>query len=567
MSKLQDFNADFDELRRNELRANELLFGRLSDDAERRALYDELEDAGYPPLRFLSLAGDGQGDAFLLAGPDQVRAALRLGSVRPYAELPSGGQFMLGLDEPARHDPQNLAAQRALKFTREEIADCARLAVERALVWPQKVQQFDLVQDFAEQVGLRFVALLFGLRAQAHGPLQVVMSAAYRQLCFQIVGRHFVADQPPLPADPARVAKYQKELIAELLWTLNRKPEEREEREEREDGAPAPNAVQQLVKEAKSDEAAVMMIALGLMAGTIGNVCAAVTIVLHAWLGDEAQRAKAAALAHAGDVNGLQAMIKTELRRMPPAPFLARVATPKFLKAAKLTQEVPEGALLLLAMGAEADPALLFGDGPAGGFAHRCIGEHLAWELVRQAVAAALRLPGLAKRIDPHGGQPLPLVKRWGAICERFPVQHARDRLCRQQPLYVVLPIKPPVEDNARILERLTRDGAYVVEDALRHSKHVHFAWFNLVENRTHLAMTTVFDGDFDAYIRHFALKVPLFDKQFDYLDCDQPTPIREHPNEFVATIKRYHRPPLAGYFFSAYPQTVVHDVLRSAQP
>ena len=146
-------------------------------------------------------------------------------------------------------------------------------------------------------------------------------------------------------------------------------------------------------------------------------------------------------------------------------------------------------------------------------------------------------------------------------------MQHRRAQKLVQQPLYVVLPIKPPVEENARILMRLTRDGAHVVEEALRKSRHVHFAWFNLAENGTHLAMTTVFDGDFDAYIRHFALTVPLFDTQFKYLDCDQPTPITKYPNEFVATIKRYNPPPLGGYFFSAYPTTTVADVLREDGP
>ena len=95
----------------------------------------------------------------------------------------------------------------------------------------------------------------------------------------------------------------------------------------------------------------------------------------------------------------------------------------------------------------------------------------------------------------------------------------------------------------------------------------MHFAWFNLVENRTHLAMTTVYDGDFDAYVRHFALTVPLFDIQFDYLDCNLPRPISQHPDAFVETIRRYNRAPLGGYFYSAYPAATVSDVMRDVRP
>jgi hypothetical protein len=101
------------------------------------------------------------------------------------------------------------------------------------------------------------------------------------------------------------------------------------------------------------------------------------------------------------------------------------------------------------------------------------------------------------------------------------------------------------------------------VERALMDARNVHFAWFGLVENETHLAMYTVYDGDFDAYVEHFALKVPLFDEQFRYLDGAPPTPIRLHPKEFVDMIRKYNREPLGGYFYSAYPQAGVAGILQ----
>ena len=85
-----------------------------------------------------------------------------------------------------------------------------------------------------------------------------------------------------------------------------------------------------------------------------------------------------------------------------------------------------------------------------------------------------------------------------------------------------------------------------------------------LVENDDCLALSTVFDGDFDAYVEHFASKVPLFDEQFKYLEDAPPTPIAEHPKEFVEVIRRNDRTPLAGYFFSAYPTVSVAEIKNS---
>ena len=256
------------------------------------------------------------------------------------------------------------------------------------------------------------------------------------------------------------------------------------------------------------------------------------------------------------------------MRARPPSPFLARVAVADMPVRTAGGHEVvaPAGSHLLLAMGADtpADPAFLFGgavDDPR--FPHSCVGRHLALPLVHETVRQVLRLPGLARFIDPATQRPAPLAKRWGAICESFPLRFQRDRLLNQQPLCVVLPIKEPVAENAQKLKLLTRAGAPVVEQALMDAQNVHFAWFGLVENETHLAMYTVYDGDFDAYVEHFALKVPLFDEQFKYLEGAPPTPVRLYPKEFVDMIRKYNRDPLGGYFYSAYPQVGVAAILH----
>jgi hypothetical protein len=89
----------------------------------------------------------------------------------------------------------------------------------------------------------------------------------------------------------------------------------------------------------------------------------------------------------------------------------------------------------------------------------------------------------------------------------------------------------------------------------LKDARHVHFAFFQFLENDTKLALFTVFDRDFDSYIAHFALEIgPLFDKIFEHIVDAPPLPVDEFPREFVDTIRRYNQPPAGGYFFSAYP-------------
>ena len=218
---------------------------------------------------------------------------------------------------------------------------------------------------------------------------------------------------------------------------------------------------------------------------------------------------------------------------------------------------------------------------------HQCVGQHLAWPLIYEVVRQVLLLPGLAQKIqsdipDPdddepsepnekiesENGEPAQLKKIWGAMARPYKLRYQRDRRLNQQPLFVVLPIKEPVQENARKLEALTQAGAHIVEQSLAESGIVHFAWFALIEfeNRTCLALSTVYDGDFDAYVEHFASKVPLFDKQFEFLDVKQPTPITQHPKEFVEIIRKYNRAPLAKYFFSAYPLVSVAEVKNSTR-
>jgi len=565
------------------LRQNRKLFETLRNDHKRASLYGDLAAEGFPAIVFKSVLRRGghavdwpSEDVYLLTASEHIEAALRNGSVAPYAALDSGGRFMLGQDEfgvqPAcPHAKQRKVAVDALALDHDTVRACVAAAIARALVLPRKGHQFDLVADVAEQAALRFVALAFGMPAKSHVLLQLALRATYTRLTFQIIGRHFVPDDGLPPSDSAGAMDIKARLEAEVDRALAL-----EDAQEWWDvgviGQRA-TAGARLAKAlgATGDDARV--VALGLMAGTVGNVTSAIANTVDHWfhatdaagirLIDRATRA-----ARHGDAETVKKMANDAMRCRPPAPFLARTAVRDMpmRHGGRSGVVAPAGSHLLLAMGADppADLDSLFGgavDDP--GIPHTCIGRHLALPLVHETLHQVLRLPGLARDIDPATYRPRPLVKRWGAICESLPLQWQRDRGLNQQPLCVVLPIKAPIAENAQKLKVLTSAGAPVVEQALMDAQNVHFAWFGLVENETHLAMYTVYDGDFDAYVEHFALKVPLFDEQFKYLEGAPPTPIRLYPKEFVDMIRKYNRAPLGGYFYSAYPQVGVAAILH----
>lgn len=561
----------------NPLAHNRELLKVLEDDGKRAALYKELHGRVLPFRSVLRTGGAAEWpseDVYLLTAREDIKEALQKDSVAPYSQLDSGGKFMLGLDDAAAHDPQRSHAAHALRiFGLQAFLD---EALARAFVLPRKLDVFDLVNDVAEQAALRLLALVFGMPARAHLLLESALRATYTRLTFQIIGRHFSPDDGLPSSDSARA----KELRAELEERVRcaAKGEDFPEWWDTEiwDSGPRKPSGAVLLKEAyPQDEEMTRTVILGLMAGTVGNVKSAVANIIDHLFQEKDDQGnplidEAIVRARSDDPAPLEAMMNDAMFARPPAPFLARTAE-RAIKVRGLEGDIhiPKGAHLLLAMGAGApDLDLIFGGGNDS-YMHRCVGRHLALPLVYATVREVLRLPGLSLVIDPATGRPKPLVKRWGAICLEFPLRYRRDRRLNQQPLFLVLPILEPIAENAFKLVALTRAGAPVIERALEEAKNVHFAWFGLVEGGTHLAMYTVYDGDFDAYVEHFALKVPLFDEQFRFLKGAPRTPVRDFPKDFVNFIRDHNRAPAAHYFYSAYPELGVAEIhnLAKGQP
>ena len=388
------------------------------------------------------------------------------------------------------------------------------------------------------------------------------MRIAYTQLVFQIVGRHFVSESGLPPTDTLEAAEVKEKLKLEIREAATN-------HDERPGGAPDETVIERLLRDYKdpgSEE--LIIVALGLIAGTIGNICAAVSIAIADFFAERDEGSplidKARQAARSPDGRDLKKLIADAMVRNPPAPFLARTSTGEkagFKVKNDRNEPIPEGAHLVLALGAAADRDYIFGGSDPSDYPHHCIGQHLAWPLTLEIVRQVLLLPGLSQVIDPVSGKPEKLKKRWGAICESYPMQFQRDRRMNLHPLHLVLPIKKPIKENARNLLLLMQAGAPLIEEALDKKKFVHSAYFMLAEDETHLSMMTIYDGDFDAYVEHFAIDVPLFDEQLKYLEDAPPTPTREFPKEFVKWIKEHNREPFGGYFYSAYPTVTVADV------
>jgi hypothetical protein len=544
---------------------------------------------------------------WLVTDPTLIEAALRQPqrySNSPYAELGTG-TFMLALDHPPRHaqpersqhPAQRSALAQALRYSAEQVSRLAAEACEAALVISMRGPRFDAV-EYAENAALRFSSALFGFTLADHPVLETALRAAYKALSYQFIGRHLATDPLAIPQANQQMAAVmvRAQALIEEYWRGARlsPPELPVGLEPFATELPGFTTVMQRFADDQrlgmdSEELAVLVI--GAMSGTVGNVQAAASIALRSILSQDSAEQMRALRAAARDVDPklgpacrnfrtLWVRVLQALRENPPVAFLHRRLT----EATELEGmgHLHKDTVLVLAMGAlthsldtahdaEKLEAAVFGlhygqDGPdAPNAMHSCIGKYLAKPLIVEIVRRVLLLPGVEEALDAQDGSVLGLQKAWGFRCLAYPLSYRHDRRLAQQPLNVSMRIKAPIEEHAAKLRRLIPIAAPRIERLLRRSRHVHFAWFEFVESGTHLLLHTVYDGDFATYVEHFALDAgDLFDLLFEHIEDAPPRPVREHPQEFVALIARYNRPPAAGYFFSAYPRLEARDITRA---
>ncbi|WP_156373284.1 hypothetical protein [Pseudorhodoferax sp. Leaf267] len=488
---------------------------------------------------------------------------------RVYAEL-GGGSFMLALDPGGVgiHAEQRAAYFACFPHHLELITQLSEAACKDASVLSLRASDFDLAQ-FAQQAALRFCQKLMGYASTDYTLLESALGTAYRGLVHQVLGRHLVVDPLAIPAARQALGMLLRRTSALIeAYTTD----DEDGLKGCDDPAVPANlqpVLRQLARHAGPDLNAEQraIIAVGAAVGTVGNVQAAACIAVQALFNDTRLLQQARILAGQSLLPQLQrsrwqGLIGPALAANPPIPMLPRL---KVDGQGQLQYQV------LLALGggtAHADaPApddpLIWGM-PIGG-PHWCAGKALAWPLVAAIVQQVMALPGLAQRLDAEDATVIGLKKRWGFACESYPLTHHRDRRLYQASLNVAMRLKSPVKDSAARVRDVLRAGAPRIEEALRTSQHVHFAWFELIESDTVLVLHTVYDGPFAAYIQHFALKAgDIFDALFECIQNPPPMPVDKFPDEFVAHIQRYNSEPAMGFFFSAYPGSDVSNILRN---
>ncbi len=616
MSERRAFNFnEYQPAQQTAFESNRILFDWLCDDADRRALYDALagqqhalvfasrahvEDDPAPPLGTQRPAGHSLVALITeRADIEQVLRDTQAFSNIPYSVLGTGS-FMLALAPGDAHAAQRQALIAALPGPADGllIDKLAAQAMQQAAAAFLGARQFDLAV-LAEAAALRLCSLLFGYAARDMPALEDALRKVYRALNYQMLGRHFVSEPLAIPAAKeamARLLARSAELINDYQHLVRYPVLPSGPFDPRRERDALPKGVQPLSQLGLSgltpvmqrlgsqhsalsgDEMAVVVV--GAMAGIMGNIQASVCITVdHVFNHDASTWSSFAGLDEAKREQFVDAAMRAALSRNPPAAFLPRRAVLRTRLPSGRVVNAGQECILAMGAGTRASPGvcpyqpkqwpedpLVFG-GQDIGAAHWCLGNHLARALVRRVVGDVLRLPGLAQLLDPQTGEPKRLEKRWGFGCERYRLQYKREKRLAQQPLNVVMRIKSPVAENAARLRRIIQDGAPRITQALNEARHVHFAWFELLEGDTKLALHTVYDGDFDAYVMHFALKVDdLFDLLFESIDGAPRLPVADYPNDFVNTIRQYNQAPVAGYFYSAYPLGEVPDLCRAVR-
>jgi hypothetical protein len=572
-------------------RRNRMLLAWLADDKTRAALF-KLTNANGGRLCFPSRDAtprhcdcDGFDEPVPAVNPRHAPVTLVTDRVqieeilldttnysnRVYSEL-GGGNFMLAIDPGPLHTAPREAFSACFPHSIPPLLELAHAACQSASVLGLRGPDFDLAQH-AEQAGLRFCQLLFGYSATDFPLLEAAIRAGYKALVYQVMERHFITDPTLIPTARMTAAK--------LLTRTSALIDAYESRDDDVlkgcDDPSRPGSVSPVLKELALLNSAMngeqrAHLALGSAIGTVGNVQAAVCIAVKAlFASPDSLLTKARALARSecdgasanaptGKMAEWIALLSGPLRDNPPIAYLPRISVDR---NGRKTGE------FLLALGGGSAQYSGRGDDPlVWGLPkqakHWCAGQALAWPLIVEVVRQVIALPHLAQGLDPADATVKGLEKRHGFACTSYPLTYRRDRRRAQWCLNVAMRIKSPVRENADQLRQIIRAGAPRIERVLRESRHVHFAWFELIESDTVLVLHTVYDGPFDAYVQHFALRAgDLFDALFSCIEDPPPMPVDKFPHEFAAHLRRYDRAPALGYFFSAYPGSEVARIVR----
>jgi hypothetical protein len=547
----------------------------------------------------------------LLSDPGDVRKALTNTddfSNLPYAAL-GGASFILGLDPGTGdkgidwHKKHHYLITEALRvYEPAPLRIMTKKAVEQAALTSLARAHFDMA-EFAEQATLRAAGILFGYGFQDHTLLQETSRATYRALQYLAVGQHFVTEPGTLPAAQqalGRLAARTSELTDDYT-RLHRSPRiyGQEDRRELPVGVqpwselglsslgepllqrltaivdppdPSHPPYPPLTGQSLSgrDRA---IVAATLLAGTLGNIQSAACLLLQFLLTDrlcgQGLREKFRTMSY--DNGELETALASLMCKFPPVPVLPRRTRENSVTLNGVTIPPDTDCLLLLEALSDTSPPQeampcphIWGDVRGSLSAvHACLGRALSLPLIAALVHHTLNLPNLRVELDPLNGDTPKVERLWGFACTKYGLLYNQEQR-KQQNLIVCMPVKPPISENAMRLRQLIAAGAPRIDHVLSSFGHLHFAWFEFTEGDRELVLRTVYDGQLEPYLQYFALYAgDVFDGLFEFLEGAPPSPVAEHPEEFVATLVAINRSPLGGYLYSAYPR-VEADQIRS---
>jgi cytochrome P450 len=543
-------------------------------------------------------APEGFRNIYLLSAPADLRRALTdtddFSNV-PYASL-GGASFLLGLDPGPGHSGVDWhAKQRALvetifeAYSEPGLRVLATKAVEQAALTSLDRPDFDMA-EFAEQAALRYAGILFGYGYHDHLLLGEASRATYRALQYLAVGQHFVTEPGTLPAAQHALGALiaRTSALMEEYTRLERSPRRYGPKNWREWpmgvqpwselglstlGDPVLKRLPEIEDPPAGSQGQTLsgrdraIVAATMIAGTLGNIQSAVCLLMQVLLTDSArgEELRRTIRDMESDDGELEDFLRPFLDRVPPVPVLPRRTRNEVTLSGGVTIPPDTDCLLLLETGVCPHT---WGGVTNGNAPHECVGGRMALPLIVALVRRTLKLPEVRVALDPLTGETPKVERLWGFACTRYSLRYDQEQ-SKQQNLIIRMRVKPPISENAMRLRHIVAAGVPRIDHVLTSFRHLHFAWFEFTEDDRELVLRTVYDGQFEPYVQHFALFAgDLFDRLFEYLEDAPPRPVAEHPQEFVETLRALNRAPLGGYLYTAYPRVGADQIRpRVEQP
>jgi hypothetical protein len=126
-----------------------------------------------------------------------------------------------------------------------------------------------------------------------------------------------------------------------------------------------------------------------------------------------------------------------------------------------------------------------------------------------------------------------------------------------QTPMNLVMPLRYPLVASRALFAQMLFEAADEILAGLNNVGTLHFARFDIIDGN--LCMFSIYDGDFNGYIRDFIGTIgEAFDAIMAFVKDPAPTPCGQYVDEFIAWVGRHD----ALQMPEDLPTDVTHDLL-----